>query len=217
MAANTATTLLQETKSDFLRSSDSFRDLTLGRCLAHGQDQPAFSAFRLSAREAIQAVIDTFAFGRTMFVLANTIRIKNYAGRISPENKAWAQTIPVFCEYPQSVLVDRCDPDSLDLFTNQVRKDFAVVQLDLPELWALMSLLRRSSNNLNQLARRANETKRIYPEDLTDIRQNQAQLWESAKEILRVLSTLDLASSALRKKRRSVRRVFEFSRSMDGS
>ena len=47
------------------------------------------------------------------------------------------------------------------------------------------------ANNLNQLARRANETGRIYPEDLADIRQNQAQLWESAKEILRVLSKLD--------------------------
>lgn len=55
----------------------------------------------------------------------------------------------------------------------------------------MVSLLRRSSNNLNQLARRANETGRIYPEDLADIRQNQAQLWESAKKILRVLSTLD--------------------------
>ena len=66
-----------------------------------------------------------------------------------------------------------------------------LVQLDLPELREMVSLLRRSSNNLNQLARRANETGRIYPEDLADIRQNQAQLWESAKEILRVLSTLD--------------------------
>lgn len=69
--------------------------------------------------------------------------------------------------------------------------DGYVVKLDLPELREMVSLLRRSSNNLNQLARRANETGRIYPEDLADIRQNQAQLWESAKEILRVLSTLD--------------------------
>lgn len=69
--------------------------------------------------------------------------------------------------------------------------DGYVVQLDLPELREMVSLLRRSSNNLNQLARRANETGRIYPEDLADIRQNQAQLWESAKEILRVLSKLD--------------------------
>ena len=62
-----------------------------------------------------------------MFVLANTIRIKNYDGRISSENKAWAQTIPI-CEAQRNIIVDRCNPGLLDLFTNQVRKDFAVEQ-----------------------------------------------------------------------------------------
>lgn len=76
-------------------------------------------------------------------------------------------------------------------YLRKIAIDGYVVQLDLPELREMVSLLRRSSNNLNQLARRANETGRIYPEDLADIRQNQAQLWESAKEILRVLSKLD--------------------------
>ena len=36
--------------------------------------------------------------------------------------------------------------------------DGYVVKLDLPELRELVSLLRYSSNNLNQLTRRANET-----------------------------------------------------------
>ena len=78
-------------------------------------------------QEASKAVIDTFGFHRTMFVLANTIRIKSYDGRISPENKAWAQTIPI-CEAQRNILVDRCNPGLLDLFTNQVRKDFAAEQ-----------------------------------------------------------------------------------------
>lgn len=78
-------------------------------------------------REASKAVIDTFGFDRTMFVLANTIRMKSYDGRISPENKAWAQTIPI-CEAQRNIIVDRCNPGLLDLFTNQVRKDFAAEQ-----------------------------------------------------------------------------------------
>ena len=78
-------------------------------------------------REASKAIIDTFGFDRTMFVLANTIRIKSYDGRISPENKTWAQTIPI-CEDQLNILVDRCNPGLLDLFTNQVRKDFAAEQ-----------------------------------------------------------------------------------------
>ena len=80
---------------------------------------------------------------------------------------------------------------NMSAYLRKIAIDGYVVQLDLPELREMVSLLRRSSNNLNQLARRANETGRIYPEDLADIRQNQAQLWESAKEILRALSALD--------------------------
>lgn len=81
--------------------------------------------------------------------------------------------------------------NNMSAYLRKIAIDGYVVQLDLPELREMVSLLRRSSNNLNQLARRANETGRIYPEDLADIRQNRAQLWESAKEILRVLSKLD--------------------------
>ena len=81
--------------------------------------------------------------------------------------------------------------NNMSAYLRKIAIDGYVVQLDLPELREMVSLLRYSSNNLNQLARRANETGRIYPEDLADIRQNQAQLWESAKEILRVLSKLD--------------------------
>lgn len=81
--------------------------------------------------------------------------------------------------------------NNMSAYLRKIAIDGYVVQLDLPGLREMVSLLRRSSNNLNQLARRANETGRIYPEDLADIRQNQAQLWESAKEILRVLSKLD--------------------------
>ena len=80
---------------------------------------------------------------------------------------------------------------NMGAYLRKMAIDGYVVKLDLPELRELVSLLRYSSNNLNQLARRANATGRIYPEDLADIRQNQAQLWESAKEILRVLSKLD--------------------------
>ena len=80
---------------------------------------------------------------------------------------------------------------NMGAYLRKMAIDGYVVKLDLPELREMVSLLRRSSNNLNQLARRANETGRIYPKDLADIRQNQAQLWESAKEILRVLSKLD--------------------------
>lgn len=68
--------------------------------------------------------------------------------------------------------------------------DGYVVRLDLPELRELVSLLRRSSNNLNQLTRRVHETGRFYDADLEDLRQNYDQLWEAARHVLTGLSRI---------------------------
>lgn len=62
--------------------------------------------------------------------------------------------------------------------------DGYVVKLDLPELRELVSLLRYSSNNLNQLTRRAHETGRIYETDLEDIQQSQERIWTAAEKIV---------------------------------
>ena len=65
-----------------------------------------------------------------------------------------------------------------------------VVKLELPELKELVSLMRRSSNNLNQLTRKVHETGRVYDADLEDISQRQEQLWEGVEEIITQLSKL---------------------------
>ena len=68
--------------------------------------------------------------------------------------------------------------------------DGYVVKLDLPELRELVSLLRYSSNNLNQLTRRVHETGRIYDADLEDISQRQEALWDGVHRILTQLAKL---------------------------
>ena len=62
--------------------------------------------------------------------------------------------------------------------------DGFVVNLELPELGELVSLLRRSSNNLNQLTRRVHETGRLYDADMEDLRQSRERLWDAAQKIL---------------------------------
>lgn len=68
--------------------------------------------------------------------------------------------------------------------------DGYVVKLDLPELREMVSLLRYSSNNLNQLARRVNETGRVYAADMEDILQNQERIWQAASGILSRLAAI---------------------------
>ena len=61
---------------------------------------------------------------------------------------------------------------------------------DLPELKELLSLLRRSSNNLNQLVRRVNSTGRVYQEDLADLSRRQEEIWEGVHTILTQLANI---------------------------
>ena len=75
-----------------------------------------------------------------------------------------------------------------EAYLRKMALDGYVVKLELPELKELVSLMRRSSNNLNQLTRKVHETGRVYDADLEDISQRQEQLWEGVKEILTQLS-----------------------------
>lgn len=75
-------------------------------------------------------------------------------------------------------------------FVRKMAIDGYVVKLELPELKELVSLLRYSSNNLNQLTRRVHESGRIYDADLEDIRRGQEQLWDAAQAILDKLAKL---------------------------
>ena len=72
----------------------------------------------------------------------------------------------------------------MSAYLRKMALDGYVVKLDLPELKELVSLMRRSSNNLNQLTRKVHETGRVYDTDLEDISQRQEQLWEGVREIL---------------------------------
>ena len=77
-----------------------------------------------------------------------------------------------------------------EAYLRKMALDGYVVKLDLPELKELVSLMRRSSSNLNQLTRKVHETGRVYAADLKDISQRQELLWEGVKEILTQLSKL---------------------------
>ena len=69
--------------------------------------------------------------------------------------------------------------------------DGFVINLELPELREMVSLLRRSSNNLNQLTCRVHETGRFYDADLEELRQSYDRLWDAAQKILTALAKLE--------------------------
>ena len=76
-------------------------------------------------------------------------------------------------------------------YLRKMAVDGYAVNLELPELREMVSLLRRSSNNLNQLTRRVHETGRFYDADLEELRQSYDRLWDAAQKILTVLAKLE--------------------------
>lgn len=89
----------------------------------------------------VRQTTQQFDSDRIFYVLSNTVRHKDHDGRISRDNKAWAQTVPV-CEdkdgfgYDRNVyfIVDRCNPGLTDLFLSQARREYVPVQEQKPSV-----------------------------------------------------------------------------------
>lgn len=69
--------------------------------------------------------------------------------------------------------------------------DGYVVKLELPELRDLISLLRRTSNNFNQIAKRVNATNRIYADDIHEMKTLLEQLWQMNNKVLERLAAIE--------------------------
>ncbi|MCP1109710.1 plasmid mobilization relaxosome protein MobC [Lachnospiraceae bacterium PAL227] len=68
--------------------------------------------------------------------------------------------------------------------------DGFVIRLDLSDVREMVRLLRITSNNMNQIAKRANETRSIYEADIADLQARYDELWNQAADILRALTEL---------------------------
>ncbi|WP_315322970.1 plasmid mobilization protein [Stomatobaculum longum] len=75
-------------------------------------------------------------------------------------------------------------------YVRKMALDGYCINLDLTDMKEMVSLLRRCSNNLNQYAKRANESGSIYAEDIRDLQVRQSEIWEIAKEMLARLATI---------------------------
>ena len=64
------------------------------------------------------------------------------------------------------------------------------VNIDLTDVREMVRLLRNATNNINQIAKRANETRSIYADDLEDLRWQYDSLWGAANKILAGLAKI---------------------------
>ena len=81
---------------------------------------------------------------------------------------------------------------NLSAYLRKMAIDGYAVKLDLPELREAVAMLGRYNGNINQIAKRANETGRVYNTDIQEIRASQKEIWKKIDELLTRLGALGL-------------------------
>jgi hypothetical protein len=68
--------------------------------------------------------------------------------------------------------------------------DGRVIHIELDSVNEMVRLLSNATSNINQIARRVNETGNFYAADIEDLRGRYDELWVQTREILRRLSVM---------------------------
>lgn len=74
---------------------------------------------------------------------------------------------------------------NLSAYLRKMAVDGYIIHLDMGDIQEMVCLLRICSNNLNQYAKRANETGSVYAADVEDLRTRLDGLWDGMDKLLR--------------------------------
>lgn len=88
------------------------------------------------------------------------------------------------------IKMEQLGTKNMGAYLRKMAVDGYVIHLDLSDIRELVTLLRRTSNSLNQLTNRVHETGNIYGEDIEALRESYDKLWDTANEILSRISAI---------------------------
>jgi len=74
---------------------------------------------------------------------------------------------------------------NLSAYLRKMAVDGYIIHLDMGDIQEMVRLLRICSNNLNQYAKRANETGSVYAADVENLRTRLDGLWDGMDKLLR--------------------------------
>ena len=79
---------------------------------------------------------------------------------------------------------------NLSAYLMKMAIDGYIIVLDLSDVKEVVRLMRINSNNLNQYAKKANETGSIYQQDIQQLKNQQEEIWIAVKDILARLAAI---------------------------
>ena len=80
---------------------------------------------------------------------------------------------------------------NMSAFIRKMALDGRIILLDMDEIKTLVSLLRRTSANVNQIAKRVNSTGRVYENDLAEIQNRLGEVWAALDDVLHKLAVIE--------------------------
>ena len=80
---------------------------------------------------------------------------------------------------------------NMSAFIRKMALDGRIILLDMDEIKTLVSLLRRTSANVNQIAKRVNATSSVYENDLAEIQNRLGEVWSALDMMLRKLAVIE--------------------------
>ena len=79
---------------------------------------------------------------------------------------------------------------SMSRYMRKMMLDGYIVNIDTSDIREMVYLVRMCSNNLNQYAKKANQTGSVYEADVQDLQERFNEFWSIGKELLARLSTI---------------------------
>ena len=86
--------------------------------------------------------------------------------------------------------MEKLGTSNLSAYLRKMAITGLIVQLDIPELKQIVSLMRRTSANINQMAKHINQGDPIAVQQIDGLHEHQEEIWSGVRGVLQQLSTL---------------------------
>ena len=86
--------------------------------------------------------------------------------------------------------MEKLGTSNLSAYLRKMASTGLIVQLDIPELKQIVSLMRRTSANINQMAKHINQGDTVAVQQVDGLHEQQEEIWAGIRGVLQQLSTL---------------------------
>ena len=86
--------------------------------------------------------------------------------------------------------MEKLGTSNLSAYLRKMAITGLIVQLDIPELKQIVSLMRRTSANINQMAKHINQGDTVAVQQVDGLHEQQEEIWAGIRGVLQQLRTL---------------------------